>query len=355
MLKLRSLEEMPSLAGKKVFVRVDFDVPLKAESGKWFVLDDRRLVSGLRTVSYLVERAAKVILAGHLDRPGGQADPAKSTQLLADFYASRFRQVLGVDDCLGPLVQEKLANELKSGGVLVLENLRFHKGEEENDPAFARSLADLADFYVSENFSDCHRNHASIVLLPKLLPAFAGFHLLEEVAILSKVLEKPARPLVIVIGGAKVETKMPVVRNFLDKAERIFVGGLPGCHKEFLEALGEKVVFACGDPDLSFNVAKTWALELLEAKTIVWNGPLGDTSNHQTLATELIAQAIVEATKKGATSIVGGGDTEAYLSSVGLDKEFSFISTGGGALLEFLAGRDLPGLSALAIPSLSSA
>ena len=169
----------------------------------------------------------------------------------------------------------------------------------------------------------------------------------KEVEVLSGVLESPGRPLYVIIGGAKVETKLPVIKSFLNIADRIYVGGKTGCFSGDLSKLGPKIVFSCGDPDLSFNTAKAWAMDILNARTIVWNGPLGNIGNNQILGTDLIAQAVVEATENGAKSIVGGGDTEAYLRSSGCDKGISFISTGGGAMLDFLAGSEMPALKPL--------
>ncbi len=348
-MKLRSLEELKDIVGKKVFVRADLDAPLSEDPGGQFkVADDKRLKANLATLEYLVKAGARVVVAGQVGRPYGKVELSKSTKPMANFYAEYFPKLEWLGDCTGPEVVSKVGN-LSAGKIVILENLRFHQGEEENDPIFAQDLAALADFYVNENFSNSHRNHASMVRLAELRPAFAGFNLIKEVTILSEVLENSAPPLMVVIGGSKVETKLPVIKNFLDKAERVFVGGLTGCQTEVLKDLGEKVCFACGDPDLSFATAKAWGLELLAAKTIIWNGPMGDTSGNQLVGSELIARAVVEATQAGAKSIVGGGDTEDFLSRLGLEKDISFISTGGGAMLDFLAGLDLPALRPLLV------
>lgn len=349
-MNLRSIGELKELAGKKVFVRADFDVPLEESSrGEFKVAAGRRLESNLETLKYLVNARARVLVAGQVGRPEGKVDPAKSTKPMAEYYRIQFPKLIWAKDCVGPEVSA-LAGGMNDGDLILLENLRFHEGEEKNNRNFAQSLAGLASYYVNENFSNSHRDHASMTSLASLLPAFAGFNLIKEVKALSGVLENPTRPLMVVIGGAKVETKLPVVKNFLDKADRIFVGGLPGCHSEVLKKLGEKITFACGDPDISFNTAKAWGLELMGAKTIVWNGPMGDTSKGQLVGSELIARAVVEATQAGAKSVVGGGDTVDFLDSLGLSNDVSFISTGGGATLDFLAGIPLPALKTLIIP-----
>lgn len=347
-MKLRSIENLQEIAGKRVFVRADTDVPLLSLAGQIVIADDRRLNSNLETLRFLLKNGARVVLGGQIDRPGGQVDPNKSLKPVFEFYAQSLPGVARASDCVGAEVERQVEN-LGPGELLILENLRFHKGEVQNDDAFAKDLARLADFYVNEDFANCHRRHASMTGLSKILPSFAGFHLLKEVAVLSGVLTQVGAPLVVIIGGEKIETKLPVIQNFLSRADLIFVGGLPGCQKASLEKLGAKVRFACGDPDLSFSLAKAWANDILRAKTIVWNGPLGDVSRSQFVGTEIVARAVAEATRGGAQSVVGGGDTEAYLKSVGLDREMSFISTGGGAMLDFLSGQTLPALEPLII------
>lgn len=345
-MKLKSIEEAPLSAGQIVLVRGDLDVPILESEGGWAVADDTRLLAMRETLDFLKSKGARILLAGHIDRPGGKPDLSKSTRVIPKYFSNIYPNTIFSPNCCGSHA-EKEVKKLAPGQVLVLENLRFLPGEEGNDEYLAKSLANLAEVYVNENFSNSHRDHASMTTITKFLPAFAGFRLQKEVETLSSVLESPARPLYVIIGGAKVETKLLVIANFLNIADKIFVGGKTGCSGQELGKLGSKVTFSCGDPDLSFNTAKAWAVEILNARTIVWNGPLGDIGNNNVLGSDLIAQAVAEATQNGAKSIVGGGDTEAFLKSNGSEKFVSFISTGGGAMLDFLAGVPLPALKPL--------
>lgn len=345
-MNLKSVTQAGKLSGKVIFMRGDFDAPLTQTGTVWEIGDESRLLAMRETLDYLRQQKARILLAGHIDRPGGKPDPNKSTKVIAQYFGKIYPDTKFNPNCCGTAVKKEVKN-LALGQILVLENLRFLPGEEENDEDTARSLANLADFYVNESFSNSHRDHASMTGITEFLPSFAGFRLLKEVDVLSSVLENPSRPLYVIIGGSKVETKLPVIKNFVNVADRIYVGGKTGCSKEELTKLGPKVTFACGDPDLSFNTAKEWAVEILNARTIVWNGPLGNTGNRNVLGTDLMAQAVVEATKNGARSIVGGGDTEDFLRSNGSDKLVSFISTGGGAMLDYLAGVKMPALEAL--------
>jgi len=347
-MNLRTVKDIKDLEGKVVFVRGDLDVPIKLVDGQWCVEDDYRLNAMYETIYFLRSAKARILLAGHIDRPGGRPDSTKSTKVIADYYKNQFPNTTFVPYCCGSEVEKEI-NKMVLGQILVLENLRFLPGEEENDEELARNLAELAKYYVNEDFSNCHREHASMTKITKFLPSFAGFHLQREVQMLNSVLENPARPLYVVIGGAKVETKLPLIKSFLNVADKIFVGGKTGCSSDELLRFGPKVVYSCGDPDLSFNTAKSWAVELLNARTIVWNGPLGDISNNQVLGTDLVSRSIVEATNSGAKSVVGGGDTEKYLRSSELVKDVTFISTGGGAMLEYLSGIKLPALEPLLI------
>lgn len=345
-MKLRSIETTEISAGQRIFLRLDLDVPLIVQDGIWKVADDNRLKSSFKTIKYLIEKKVKIIMSGYIGRPEGKVDPTKSTRAVADYFCNYFPGTLHVDFSFGGKVEE-MVRALKPSQILILENLRFAKGEQENNQELASKYSSFADIYVNDAFANCHRAETSLVALPKLIPAYAGFHLQMEVETLTQVLESPQRPLFVIIGGAKIEDKLPAVKNLSDRADRIFVGGLTGCHSEILSKLGNKVSFDCGNPDLSFNKAKQWALEILKAKTIIWNGPLGDISHGHNVGTELIAQAVAEATHAGAYSLVGGGDTEAFLRSIGLDKGISFISSGGGAMLDFLSGQNLPALEPL--------
>lgn len=345
-MKLKSLDEIKNLAGKVVFVRGDLDVPLRQSGDIWEVADDSRLVAMHETLEFLKTAKAKILLAGQIDRPGGKPDPDKSTKVIANYFKGYYPDTKFIPFCCGIEVENEIKN-LASGQILVLENLRFLPGEEKNEEDTARNLAQMANFYVNEDFSNSHRDHASMTKITEFIPAYAGFHLQKEVETLGSILQNPRRPLYVIIGGAKVETKLPVIKNFLNIADKIFVGGKTGCFSEELTKLGPKVIFSCGDPDLSFNTAKVWVLDIINARTIVWNGPMGDTDKNQLLGTDLIGQAVVEATHNGAISIVGGGDTEAYLKSNGFNKGVSFISSGGGAMLDFLSGVKLPALESL--------
>lgn len=345
-MKLRSVESAEIQPGQRVFLRLDLDVPLISRSGILKVAGDNRLKSGFKTINYLVEKKARIIISGFIGRPEGQIDPSKSTQPIATYLNGYFPNTFHVDSSFGEKV-EKAVEGLENGHILVLENLRFDPEEQENNQDLAQSYGSFSDLYVNDAFANCHRKEASLVAITKVLPCYAGFHLQAEIETLSKTLANPGHPFYIIIGGAKIEDKLPAVKNLLDKADKIFAGGLVGCQSKELLNLGEKVIFACGDPDLSFNTAKSWALEILKAKTIVWNGPLGDISHGQNVGTEIIAQVVVEATAQGAHSVVGGGDTEDFLRLRDLEKGISFISTGGGAMLDFLSGQTLPALEPL--------
>ena len=385
------------LKGKKVFCRVDYNVPFDENMN---ITNDTRIQATKETVKYMLEQGAAVILACHIGRPTEAREDKFSTKHIV----KRVSEVMGVDvkwapDCVGPEA-EKAAADLKPGEILLLENLRYHKEEKKNDPAFAKQLASLADIAVNDAFGVSHRAHAANVGIAQYLESVAGFLMEKEIKFIGQTLEAPKRPFVAIIGGAKVSDKIGVISNMIDKVDTIIIGGgmahtfdaaqgLPIgnsiCEKDkFEEALGqlkkakEKGVKVVLPVDLTIaddfsatantkivdvdKVPEGWEaldsgpktcdlyVEALEgAKTVIWNGPMGvfefDAFAKGTLA---VAEAVAKATENGAISIVGGGDSIAALKKTGLSDKISHISTGGGATLEFLEGKELPGIAAIA-------
>lgn len=331
------------VSGMKVIVRADLDVPLTTDNK---IEDDRRLKNLLPTLKFLQERNNKIIIIGHLGRPEGKIDSRFSLEPVGRWLYQQLRirndelrmEVIKVDDFTGWRV---------SDDVTLLENLRFYAGEVANDEEFARKLVAPGEVFVNDAFASCHRSHASIVGLPKLLPAYAGLQLEKEVSNLSEVLENPARPLVVIIGGAKLETKLPVIKNFVEKADYILVGGKIAVDTAN-STFPENVIVAQQNEsgkDISPESQELFLEKIKKAKMIVWNGPLGVVEEEQfAKGTQVVAEAVL---KSGAQTIVGGGDLVAFLSRTGLLGQFSFVSSGGGAMLEFLAGKKLPGLKAL--------
>ena len=383
--------------GKKVFVRVDFNVPMDEHQN---ITNDTRIRATIPTIRHLLDGGAAVILACHVGRPTEAREPKFSTKPIV----TRLSELLGHEvkwapDCVGPEA-EKAAAALKPGEVLLLENLRYHKEEKKNDPAFAKQLAALADIAVDDAFGVAHRAHASNVGITSYLETVAGFLMEKEINYIGKTLEAPQRPFVAIIGGAKVSDKIGVIENMIDKVDTIIIGGgmahtfdaskgYPigdslcerdkiGLAKELLEKAekkGVKVVlpvdvviadkFAADADTKTVDVdkipdgwqaldsgAKTseeYVKALQGAKTVIWNGPMGVFEfDAFAKGTEAVAHAVAEATKRGAVSIVGGGDSIAALKKTGLSDRISHISTGGGATLELLEGKVLPGIAALA-------
>lgn len=383
--------------GKKVFVRADFNVPMDEQQN---ITNDTRIRATLPTIQHLLDGGAAVILACHVGRPTEEREAKFSTKPIA----ARLSELLGKEvkwapDCVGPDA-EKAAAALKPGEVLLLENLRYHKEEKKNDPAFAKQLAALADIAVDDAFGVAHRAHASNVGITAYLETVAGFLMEKEINYIGKTLEAPQRPFVAIIGGAKVSDKIGVIENMIDKVDTIIIGGGMAhtfdaskgypigdslCErdkidlaKELLEKAekkGVKVVlpvdvviadkFAADANTKTVDVDKIpdgWqALDsgdktseeyvkaLKGAKTVIWNGPMGVFEfDAFAKGTEAVAHAVAEATKGGAVSIVGGGDSIAALKKTGLSDQISHISTGGGATLELLEGKALPGIDALA-------
>jgi phosphoglycerate kinase len=383
-------------AGKRVLVRVDFNVPVK--DGQ--VGDDSRIVAALPTIRYLIERHARVILMSHLGRPKGGPDTKNSLKPVAARLERLLRQPVALaPDCVGPEV-EALVRALQDGQVLLLENLRFHPEEEANDAGFAQRLAALGECYVNDAFGTAHRAHASTEgVTHSLRPAVAGFLMQKELDYLGRALESPQRPFVAVLGGAKISGKIDVLTQLLGKVDRLLVGG--AMMFTFLKAQGRPtgrslveddrlemaksvleqakargvelvlpvdcVASAAADGsapgrtvrleglapeemgvDIGPESVKLFAAKLKDAKTVVWNGPMGvfevPAFAEGTLG---VARAMADLTSHGAVTVVGGGDSVAAIQQAGLAEKFSHLSTGGGASLEFLEGKVLPGVAAL--------
>ena len=386
-----------NVTGKKVFVRVDFNVPLDA---KGQVSDDTRIVAAIPTIMYLIEHGAKVILASHLGRPDGQKDKKYSLKSVAQSLAKELNKpVQFLNDCIGDDV-EKSVDNLTNGGVILLENLRFYNEETDNDKDFSKKLAKLADVYVNDAFGTAHRAHASTEGITKFVKTcVSGFLIERELDFLGRKVSHPEHPFTVILGGAKVSDKIKVIDNLLDKADSMLIGGAMAY--TFLLAQGKKVgnslvekdkvdialkalakakklgvklllpvdtvasdkfdfgtltlgaikTFENGiedgweGVDIGPKTVKLFSDEIAKSKTILWNGPMGvfeikDASK----GTFAIATAIA---KSGATSIIGGGDSITAIKKSGEADKISFMSTGGGASLEFLEGKELPGIAAL--------
>jgi len=384
------------LKGKRVFVRCDFNVPLDEKQN---ITSDKRIKASLPTIQYLMEKGARLILASHLGRPKGEVKKELSLAPVRKKLSELLgREVAMAPDCVGPEVK-KAVGALKDGDILLLENLRFHKEEEKNDPAFARELASLADIYVSDAFGTVHRAHASTEGIAHDLPAYAGFLIEKELKFLGDALTEPKRPFVAIIGGAKVSGKLEVLKSLLNKVDKLIVGG--GMAYTFFKARGTKVgdslveddlikdakeiLKTAIDKDVPFllpldhvvadkfdenakteivprttipdgwrgmdigpDTVKKFTHAIKGAKTIVWNGPMGVFEMEKFAKGTLeIARAVAAETGKGAVSIIGGGDSASAVKKAGLADQMSHISTGGGASLEFLEGKVLPGIAVL--------
>lgn len=381
------------VSNKKVLVRADFNVPLDEETGA--ITDDSRIQAVLPTIEYLTDRGARVILCSHLGRPKGKV----VDKLRLAVVAQRLSQILGhqvecAEDCIGPEV-EKAIEKLNNSGVLLLENVRFHPEEERNDDSFAQALSRLADIYVNDAFGTAHRNHASVVGVTKYLPAVAGLLLEKELKSLGGILKHPAHPFIVLLGGAKVSDKVAMIENIMDKVECILIGG--GMAATFLKAksyeiglsllddmvelaarLMEKVVnnrtrlllpvdvvvaeevrnTAKGNivsvenispkariVDIGPQTIKIFTEELQKSKTVFWNGPMGVCEIPQFARGTLAMTGVLA--DLDVTTVVGGGSTAEIVTKSGLDNKMTFVSTGGGASLKFLAGEALPGVEAL--------
>jgi len=382
------------MKGRRALVRVDFNVPL-GEGGT--VTDDTRIRAALPTLQLLIKGGARVVLCSHLGRPKGGPDPKYSLAPVA----KRLQELLGRPVAFCPTVvgaeAEAASKALSDGGVLLIENTRFEKGEEKNDAALAAALAKLGDFYVNDAFGSAHRAHSSTEAVAKLLhPAVAGLLMEKELEYLGHALDKPKRPFVAILGGSKISGKIDVIEQLLPKVDALLIGGAMAC--TFYKAMGFETGSSLVEPDrvdmakslvdragsllilphdatvalaveqgakahvvkreaipageamldIGPDTAASYARAVLSAKTVVWNGPMGVFETPPFDAgTTAIAKAMADATAKGCTTVVGGGDSAAAVEGAGLAAKMSHVSTGGGASLEFLEGKVLPGVAAL--------
>ncbi len=337
-----------SVINKRVLVRCDFNVPLD-EKGN--ISDDFRIRQTLPTIKYLIDNKAKIILMSHLGEPDGKIVPTLKLDKVAEKLSGYLNfSIAKADDCIGPEV-ESAAGILEPGGILLLENLRFHKEETENNMEFAKKLSYLGDIYVNDAFGVCHRNNASVALLPQILPSCAGLLLEKEIESLDKIIKNPEEPMVAIIGGKKVETKIKFIDALSNVADFIIVSGLikkEATEKNINFSHPEKIISPTGDLaglDINDESVKIFCKKIMMAKTILWNGPFGKFEDKRYVkGTLAIAKAII---KSGAFSVVGGGETVEFLNKQGIIDNFSHVSTGGGAMLSYLAGETLPGIEAL--------
>jgi phosphoglycerate kinase len=393
---IRSIDQA-DVAGKRVLVRVDMNVPMR----DGVITDTNRIDKVLPTIRSLVSKKARVIILSHFDRPKGKRIPEMSLKPVAQKMDDLLRcaEVQFVDDCIGPEV-EKAVCGLQDGDVLFIENLRFYPGEEANDPDFTKALASLGDVYVNEAFSSSHRAHASIEAITRLLPSYAGYLVGAEIDALTRALDDPKRPVAAVVGGAKVSTKISVLNNLVTKFDCIIIGGGMAntffhaqgmdvgkslCERDFADTAREIMAaaeksgceimlpsdavvakeFAAGAKnevcalnaipadamilDVGPQTVKALSRKLDSLHTLLWNGPLGafeiEPFGEGTFA---LARKAAQLTKTGSlVTVAGGGDTVAALNAAGVGKDFTYVSTAGGAFLEWLEGKELPGVAAL--------
>ena len=390
-LNKKTIEDI-EVKGKKVLVRCDFNVPLK----DGVITNDKRIVASLPTIKYLLDNGAKVILCSHLGRPKGEVVPEFSLKPVA----ARLSELLGLEvkmacDVVGECAN-KLAADLKEGEVLLLENVRYEKGETKNDPELSKKFADLADIFVNDAFGSAHRAHSSTTGVADYIPAVGGYLINKEIEFIGGALEAPKRPLVAILGGAKVADKIGVITNLIDKVDTLIIGG--GMAYTFMKSLGYNIGTSLLDEenvetakemmakakakgvkflipvdnrvgkeydentenmlvdsdkipdgwmglDIGPKTEKLFADALVDAGTVIWNGPMG-VSEWENFASGTIAVATAVA-NSGAISVIGGGDSVAAVTKLGFADKMSHISTGGGASLEFLEGKELPGIAAL--------
>ena len=382
-----------NIEGKKVLVRCDFNVPMDENRN---IMDNTRIVAALPTIKYLLEKNCAIILCSHLGRPKGEFKPEFSLKPVAKELSRLLdKEIIMAEDVIGKDAKTKAAN-LQNGQIMLLENVRFHKQETDNDPEFAKELASMAEIYVSDAFGAVHRAHASTAGVAAYLPAVAGFLIEKELKFLGKAISNPERPFIAILGGAKVSDKIGVIDNLLEKVDVLIIGGgmaytffksmgygvgksiceldkldlakeamekakqkgvklmLPvdtRVGKEYKEDTESKVVKYTEIPhdweglDIGDETIKMFSDELRKAKTVVWNGPLGLFEFPQfAIGTNAIAKVLSEI---DATTIIGGGDSAAAVKKAGLEDKMTHISTGGGASLEFLEGKKLPGIECL--------
>jgi phosphoglycerate kinase len=394
---MRGIDDI-DVAGKRVLVREDINVPIEREGDAVKVADATRIDAAVPTLRTLSERKAKVIVISHLGRPDGKRDPKYSLRPVAPLLSQRLgREVAFAEDCVGEKARAAV-QRMHDGDVLLLENVRFHAGEERNDPAFAKQLAALGDLYVDDAFGTAHRAHASTEAIAHLLPHAAGPLMLAEIAALEPLMDRPAKPYVCVIGGAKVKDKVGVLTSLMERVDAFCVGGgmantllaaqgidvgrslrdedlqpahdvlsqakrkgiavhVPvdaivssgfdadeGAHPVAIAAVGDGMIL-----DIGPETAARYASVIGSAKTIVFNGPMGVYEKPAYReGTKEVGEAIARATAAGAFSVVGGGDAAAAAAMLGFANKMSHVSTGGGATLEFLEGKTLPGIAAIA-------
>lgn len=381
-----------SVKGKRVMVRCDFNSPLTSD-GK--VGDDFRIKKAIPTITYLRDNGAKVILISHLGRPKGKEQAFSLKPVAKRLWELLSGNVKFVNDTVGKGVEKEI-NAMKDGEIVILENLRFYKEEKENDEKFAQELAKLADIFVQDGFGVCHRAHASIIGVPKYLPSYPGLLLEEEIRVLSNVLVSPDRPLVSIIGGAKILTKARVIERLLDKSDYLLLGGKIAnsilvakgiCIKDLLSADEEDLMDVVkginltspklhlpidgmmalsnfeeeysrigavgmvrreeGIYDIGPETIEKYRLILAEAKTVIWNGPLGLFEKPPFDKGTMEIAKMIGQNNSNIFSVVGGGETVEAIQKLGIENQFDHVSTGGGAMLDFMAGKDLPGIVAL--------
>ena len=341
-----------NVKNKRVLVRCDFNVPLSKQGD---ILDDSRIRAVLSTIEYLIENKAKVVLMSHLGRPNHKPDPKFSLKPVALRLEKLLeKKVKFLDDCIGEKVEKEI-DKMEFGEICLLENLRFYKSEEENDEKFAKDLAKLGDIFIQDAFGVCHRAHASVAGVPRYLPSGIGLLLEKEIKALDILMKNFEKPLLAIIGGKKVETKVKLIDKLSEIADFVLIGNLLSNEikeKKIALKYPEKVIEPVDaieeqgrELDIGPKTSKIFQEKIADGKTIFWNGPLGMVEEEKFIQGSLvIANAIIES---GAYSIVGGGDLNAFLGKHNLRDRFDYVSTGGGAMLKFLSGEKLPGLEVL--------
>jgi len=399
-LTVNDLIEQKKIKGKRILVRVDFNVPLDENRE---ITDPKRIMESLATIAAICTRSGKCILMSHLGRPKGEKNPKYSLNVVAEFLSTQLqRKIFFADDCIGDNVP-RMIDEMKDGDILLLENLRFYKEEEKNDAEFAKKLASYGDIYVNDAFGTAHRAHASTEGVTHYIKECAAGYLMEkELNYLADAIDNPEKPLCAILGGSKISGKIDVIQSLMAKADSILIGG--GMMFTFYKAMGynigkslleedkvelakeilekakslnkklllptdvvyaskfdnsaESKIFKADSLPADYNdwmgmdigpdSIKTFSDEIAKSKTIIWNGPMGVFEmDNFSKGTFEVAKALADATDKGAITIIGGGDSASAIAKAGLDEKVSHVSTGGGASLEFLEGKKLPGVEAL--------